>query len=200
MNTQHLTLHGLALKKHAAASLVAAAVDLPENEVATLLEEATRKGRAVAVQGGWMLSPAGRMILDGQYARVYAEVRENPAFMQAHERFERINTELKQLITDWQTLEVGGQKVRNDHSNREHDAKIIDRLADLHERFMPVLKVLTQHVPRLAVHGRKLEQALDRVDAGAIEWVSDAKTESYHTVWFEMHEDLLRILGRTREE
>jgi hypothetical protein len=200
MNTQHLALHGLALKKHAAAPSVAAAVDLPETEVTTLLEEATRKGRAVAVQGGWMLSPAGRMILDGQYARVYAEVRANPAFMQAYERFERINTELKQLITDWQTLELGGQKVRNDHSNREYDEKIIDRLADLHERFAPVLRVLTNHVSRLAVHARKLEHALDRVDAGAIEWVSDAKLESYHTVWFEMHEDLLRILGRAREE
>jgi len=24
--------------------------------------------------------------------------------------------------------------------------------------------------------------------------------DSYHTVWFELHEDLLRILGREREE
>lgn len=200
MNTLHLALHGLALKKHAEAPVVAAMVDLPAAEVTSLLEAATRTGRAVAVQGGWMLSPAGRMILEGQYTRVYADVRANPAFVQACERFERINAELKQLITDWQTLDVGGQKVRNDHSNREHDARIIDRLADLHERFSPILKVMANHLPRLAVHARKLEHALDRVDAGAIEWVSDAKIESYHTVWFEMHEDLLRILGRVREE
>ena len=32
------------------------------------------------------------------------------------------------------------------------------------------------------------------------EWVSDARLPSYHTLWFELHEDLLRILGRRRAE
>ena len=32
---------------------------------------------------------------------------------------------------------------------------------------------------------------------GLGEW---AKIDSYHTVWFELHEDLLRMLGREREE
>lgn len=200
MNTQHLALHGLALKKHAAAPLVAAAVDLPETEVTALLEEATRKGRAVAVQGGWMLSPAGRMILDGQYTRVYAEVRANPAFMQAYERFERINTELKQLITDWQTISVGGQRVPNDHSNKAHDSGIIDRLGALHERAEVVLKALGDGLKRLSIYATKLLTALEKAEDGEIEWVSGAKIESYHTVWFELHEDLLRILGRERDE
>jgi hypothetical protein len=30
--------------------------------------------------------------------------------------------------------------------------------------------------------------------------VSDARTPSYHTVWFELHEDLLRVLDRERDE
>jgi hypothetical protein len=34
----------------------------------------------------------------------------------------------------------------------------------------------------------------------AIEWISDAKIESYHTLWFELHEDLLRLMRREREE
>ena len=42
--------------------------------------------------------------------------------------------------------------------------------------------------------------ALERAEDGAVEWVSDAKIASYHTVWFELHEDLLRMLGREREE
>ncbi len=42
--------------------------------------------------------------------------------------------------------------------------------------------------------------ALERAEGGAIEWVSDARILSYHTVWFELHEDLLRILGRQRSE
>ena len=35
---------------------------------------------------------------------------------------------------------------------------------------------------------------------GEIDWVSGVRIDSYHTVWFELHEDLLRMLGRTRQE
>ena len=42
--------------------------------------------------------------------------------------------------------------------------------------------------------------ALERAEDGAIEWVSDAKIESYHTLWFALHEDLLCMLGRARQE
>jgi hypothetical protein len=30
--------------------------------------------------------------------------------------------------------------------------------------------------------------------------VSSPKIESYHTLWFELHEDLLRLLGKRRSE
>ena len=46
----------------------------------------------------------------------------------------------------------------------------------------------------------KLGTALEKAEDGAIEWVSDAKIESYHTLWFELHEDLLRLMRREREE
>jgi hypothetical protein len=55
-------------------------------------------------------------------------------------------------------------------------------------------------LPRLGIYARKLQAALEHAEDGAIEWVSDARIESYHTVWFEMHEDLLRVLGRERQE
>lgn len=199
MNELHLALHGLAIKKHAGPAAIAGAVGLNELRVAELLQQATATGRSVEAQGGYMLSPAGRMILDGLYSKVYANEREDQAVLQAYARFERINTELKHLITDWQMVDVGAQKVRNDHANQDYDARVLDRLGDLHERTTPILTAMSQRVPRLGIYQRKLENALERAEAGATQWVSDAKLESYHTVWFEMHEDLLRILGRERE-
>lgn len=199
MNELHLALHGLAIKKHAGPAAIAGVVGLNELRVAELLQQATASGRSVEAQGGYMLSPAGRMILDGLYSKVYANEREDQAVLQAYARFERINTELKHLITDWQMVDVGAQKVRNDHANQDYDARVLDRLGDLHERFTPILTAMSQRVPRLGIYQRKLENALERAEAGATQWVSDAKLESYHTVWFEMHEDLLRILGRERE-
>jgi hypothetical protein len=200
MNDLHLALHGLAIKKHAGPAAIAGLVGLSEGRVAELLTQATATGRSVEVQGAYMLSPAGRMILDGHYARIYDSARHDAGFAAAYDKFERINSELKQLITDWQTVDVGGQRVRNDHANKDYDARILDRLGDLHERYQPVLKQLAQRVPRLAVYGTKLQHALEQAEDGAVQWVADAKLESYHTVWFEMHEDLLRILGRQREE
>ena len=53
---------------------------------------------------------------------------------------------------------------------------------------------------RLAVYKQRLDDADDRVLAGEHDWVRGARIDSYHTVWFELHEDLLRMLGREREE
>ncbi len=52
----------------------------------------------------------------------------------------------------------------------------------------------------MAIYREKLEAALEKAEKGAIAWVSDAKIESYHTVWFELHEDLLRLMRRERSE
>ena len=140
------------------------------------------------------------MILLGEYSRFYGDLRADSRFTGAYERFEIINTDLKQLITEWQTVEIAGKRVPNDHANAEYDDKLIGRLGDLHERFEPILTSMTSISPRLGCYADKLGNALERAEDGALEWVSDAKIESYHTVWFEMHEDLLRLLGRLREE
>lgn len=200
MNDAHLTLHGLAIKKHAAADSIAGAVGLACERVAELLEDAAGSGRAVKAEGRYLLSPVGRMILDGQYSRLYAGIRADPDVVAAYERFERINKDLKQLVTDWQTIELAGGRVRNDHADKAYDARIIERLGDLHERFEPILNELRLRLERFGIYRRKLEHALAQAEDGKREWVSDAKLDSYHTVWFEMHEDLLRILGRMRDE
>ena len=46
----------------------------------------------------------------------------------------------------------------------------------------------------------RLDAAYDNVLAGDLDYLSGARVDSYHTVWFELHEDLLRMLGRAREE
>ena len=200
MNEMHLALHGVAIKKHAPAAAVAGVVGLAVDRAAALLAQAATSGRLVEAQGGYALTPAGRMILDNQYSRFCDALRADADFVAAYERFERVNVELKKTITDWQTMDVGGQRVRNDHANKDYDGEVLDALGEVHERFEPVLAQLAKALPRLEVSGQKLEAALERAEAGAIEWVSDAKIESYHTVWFELHEDLLRVLGRQREE
>ena len=43
----------------------------------------------------------------------------------------------------------------------------------------------------MQIYRDKLTKALEKAEDGAIDWVSDARIESYHTQWFELHEDLI---------
>ena len=200
MNDVHLVLHGLAVKKNGSAEAVAGLIGLAPERVSAVLNELVSRGRVTELQGRFMLSPASRMALEAEYSRYYGELRSNAEFVAAYESFERINGQLKVLISEWQTIEVAGEMIANDHTNAEHDQKIIDRLGELHERADVVLGRLGRHLLRLQVYRDKLLQALERSEDGEIEWVSGARIESYHTVWFELHEDLLRLIGRERVE
>jgi hypothetical protein len=51
-------------------------------------------------------------------------------------------------------------------------------------------------------YGDRFAEALARVRAGEVEWFTRPLIDSYHTVWFELHENLLATLGieRVREQ
>jgi hypothetical protein len=200
MNLNHLVRHGLAIKKHAAPEAIADILGLDVNEVRKTLDHLVEGGRAINAQGRYALTSVARMTLDSEYSRLYGDLRVNADFKAGYENFERLNGALKALITHWQTLEIGGERLPNDHSNRDYDAKIIDQLGKLHEQVEGVITKLALGLPRMRIYGDKLLIALEKAEDGDIAWVSDAKIESYHTLWFELHEDVLRLMGREREE
>jgi hypothetical protein len=195
-----LTIHGLAVKKAGSPEAVASVLGLAEPEVAAALESATVDGRVMGAKGTFMVTPAGRAWLDQRYPEVYAGLRADQAADEAYARFERINRQLLALMTDWQMVPAGGERVPNDHSDADYDHDIVDKLGALHERAHRPLEQFAALEPRLDQYLKRLEGAYDKVLAGDHDWVSGARIDSYHTVWFELHEDLLRMLGREREE
>ena len=196
----HLVLHGLAIKKLASPEDVAAAVAVDPDVVRTVLEASSTSGRVTEIGGRYALLPAARIMLKGEYSRHYASLRTSEDFVGAYDRFERINEDLKTLITQWQVREVAGAQIPNDHSDTAYDERIVDRLGALHERFEPILQAMTRELPRLASYLPRFDHALERAELGETAWVSDVKIDSYHTVWFELHEDLLLLVGRARVE
>jgi hypothetical protein len=200
VNETHLVLHGLAIKKHATPEAVAGILGLDVSVVRTTLDKLVEAKRVVEAQGKYLLAPAARMALDTEYTPLYEDVRANSAFASGYEEFERLNATLKQLITEWQTVDVRGHRVPNNHSNKDYDEKLIDRLGNLHERAELALDRLASVLPRFSIYRNKLSAALEKAEDGEITWVSDAKIESYHTLWFELHEDLLRLMRRERDE
>jgi hypothetical protein len=200
VNETHLVLHGLAIKKHATPEAVAGVLGLDVNVVRATLGKLVEAKRVVEAQGKYLLAPAARMALDMEYTPLYEDVRANSAFASGYEEFERLNNTLKQLITEWQTVDVRGHRVPNDHGNKDYDDRLIDRLGNLHERAELALDRLASALPRFSIYRDKLGAALEKAEDGEIAWVSDAKIESYHTLWFELHEDLLRLMRRERDE
>ena len=195
-----LALHGLAVKKAGTSEAVADLLGADPAEVGTALDGHVAEGRAMGARGKFMVTPAGRGWLEERYPETFAAQRGSDNAGAAYERFERVNRELLALFTDWQTVPAGGERLPNDHSDAEYDGRIVDRLGDLHERAEKVLGRLADLEPRLSRYVERLDGAYDKVLAGETDFISGVRVDSYHTVWFELHEDLLRMLGRTREE
>ena len=82
-------------------------------------------------------------------------------------------------------------------SDPAYDARVLDRFAALHERAVPVCADLEAALPRFGRYRVRLTDALERARGGEVACVADT-TDSYHTVWAELHEDLLATLGIPR--
>jgi hypothetical protein len=196
-----LVLHGLRLKGTAEAASVAAAVGLPAVQVARLLDGLAAEGLVARTDGlltGWSLTRAGRAEhsralraeLDGLAAR--------PTVEAAYRRFLDLNPGVLDACSRWQVRESGGRPVRNDHADAAHDARVVADLADLQRRADPLCDDLGAALARYQAYGPQLRHAVDRVEAGEGDWFAKPLMPSYHTVWFELHEDLLTTLGLER--
>lgn len=75
-----------------------------------------------------------------------------------------------------------------------------DRLDDIDESIAPLLKRLSEDVPRLAGYRARLTTALELLDEGDNTWLASPLVDSYHTVWMHLHQELLLTIGMSRAE
>jgi pyruvate,orthophosphate dikinase len=50
------------------------------------------------------------------------------------------------------------------------------------------------------LYRQRLLRAAERVADGDTNYLASPRIDSFHNVWFELHEDLIRLAGRTRED
>ena len=140
------------------------------------------------------LSPEGRGRLEVLLADERSHV-DTAAVLAAYGEFRSVNAEFKALVTDWQLKD--GQP--NTHEDTGYDAAVLARLDDIHRRATPTIAAVATQLPRLSRYSVKLQTALDNIHAGETMWLARPLIDSYHTVWFELHEELILATGRTRE-
>ena len=196
-----LVLHGLRLKGFADAAAIAEAAGVDEADAKPQLDGLVVEELATYREGrisGFALTPTGR----AEHARlVEAELEasgQREPIRAAYQRFLGINQDLLGICTAWQLREVDGESVINDHTDPAHDAEVIGQLADLHAKVSPICDDLAVALQRFAAYGPRLADALAKVQAGDTDWFTKPMIASYHTVWFELHEDLLATLGIER--
>lgn len=119
------------------------------------------------------------------------------ALAACYQNFDDHNTELKSIITDWQLIDG---TTPNDHTDSAYDLRVIARLSDLHERFSPLVTRVAQIASRLSPYEDRFNDAIVKVNEGDTTFVARPIVDSYHTVWFEFHEELIGLLGLSRAE
>lgn len=113
--------------------------------------------------------------------------------------FVQLDGTMKDIVTAWQLKQVDGEQVLNDHADPAYDEAVLARLASLHEEASAWIVPAVEQLPRLASYRRRLDAAA-AAGAGDGAYVASPRVDSYHGVWFELYEDLIRLSGRTREE
>jgi len=198
-----LVLHALRLKGTVDAATVASAADVPAGEVAAQLEKLAADGLATESTGalaGWSLTAAGRAEHRREVRREVDTAGARATVSGAYERFRALNAGVLDACSRWQVRTVGGQMVRNDHRDQNYDAGVVADLARLGEQAAPLVDDLGGALARYEAYGPKLEEAVRRVEAGEGDWFAKPVMPSFHTVWFELHEDLLTTLGLERSD
>ncbi|MGH9183533.1 MAG: transcriptional regulator [Acidimicrobiales bacterium] len=196
-----LLLHVLRLRGTADAGSVASAAGMAPADAGTGLDDLHTAGlvqRRAGSQSEWSLTALGRKHHAALVAEELDACRCRPALEAVYRRFRQINPELLGACTAWQLRDVDGAQVVNDHADAAHDATVVARLRSVHERVRPLAGELGQRLDRFRPYLPRLQAALDRVVAGDGEWFTRPTLDSYHTVWFELHEDLLVTLGLDR--
>jgi hypothetical protein len=147
--------------------------------------------------GGWGITEAGRAADARGIAEELEAAGARNAVQDAFDLFGELNPELLDLCTAWQLRSDGGALRINDHKDRAYDARVLSRLAVLDRRAEVVCGRLSAALERFRPYRSRLADALAQVQAGQLDYVAE-QFDSYHTVWFQLHEDLLSTLGMPR--
>jgi len=197
--TVETVVRALTVKGIADPTGVATVLRAPEKEVAPVLEEAASAGLLKNAGGMFSLTPEGKEHGTALVAADRERWGEADAAA-ALDAFVPFDQKMKAVVTAWQMREVNGEQVINDHSDAAYDAAVLAEVADLHAGVGPWLGGLAGNLPWLGGYAARLDEAARRVAGGDARYIASPRVDSYHSIWFELHEDLILLAGRTREE
>jgi pyruvate, orthophosphate dikinase len=192
-------LRAIAMKGLAPAQGIADAVISTPDEVQPVLDQLVADGLATTTAGAY------RPTEDGTSRAADLRAAEQAAWgidsaAAALDAFVALDNRMKETVTAWQLRDDAEGQVVNDHADAAYDGRVLDRLAAIHADTVTWLTPLEAGFQRLAAYRERLGRANDQAQAGDQRYVASPRVDSYHGIWFELHEDLIQLAGRTRED
>ncbi len=179
------------------ASLADALLSSPE-QVQPLVDQLVADGLATTVAGAYRLTESGKARAE-QLLAADREAWGEDAADAALDDFLALDHRMKDTVTAWQLRPTDGDAVINDHGDPTYDRGVLARLAALHDDAAAWLAPLAAACGRLEGYEVRLARAIGHALDGDDRYVASPRVDSYHGIWFELHEDLIGLAGRTRE-
>lgn len=196
-----LVLHALRIKGVANIESICLFSGLTAAKAEGCIKELEAQGlvrvRAGAVSG-WSLTPMGRDRDKELIAHELEAIGERPSVEECYEAFCSLNSAFLATCTAWQIRGDGADRLINDHCDSEYDQAVLSSLDQIGAELLVLLDDLTSVLSRFAPYRERLRHGLNRVASGEFDWFTGPLIDSVHTVWFELHEDLLSTLDIPR--
>jgi pyruvate,orthophosphate dikinase len=192
-------LRVLAVKGYATPEGLGTALLISPEDASAVLDRLVADGLAEIAAGSFRLTADGKAIASERIAED-AERWGLPRAEAALDAFLALDHRMKTTVTAWQMREVNGQQAFNDHSDAAYDATVLADLAALHAEALAWLGAQEAAPARLTAYRERLERANAAAQAGDQRYVASPRVDSYHSVWFELHEDLIQLAGRNRAD
>jgi pyruvate,orthophosphate dikinase len=111
-----------------------------------------------------------------------------------------LDRRMKETVTAWQMRDIDGLQTLNDHADPAYDARVLAELAVLNGDAARWLSPLVASLARLGIYAARLDRAAHLAADGDQRYVASPRVDSFHSVWFELHEDLILLSGRSRAD
>jgi pyruvate,orthophosphate dikinase len=189
-------MRALALLGFATIERVAATVAASPEAVNKIIETLPQAHIGKAPRG-LHVTAEGRVWLLGQLKAERDRI-DRGAAEKLYQEFMGLDTRFKQLVTDWQIKTIDGKRVPNDHADASYDAAIRAELAEFHQATAALLPDIVALRSRLRPFATRFARAANAIAAGDGTMIASPLKDSYHTIWFELHEELIHLAGRDR--
>src|SRR3954451_5597711 len=192
--TDEDVLGWLHIKTISAVDTLASSLLTTEDVLQPVVDRLTEEGLLGRAAGSLLLTEAGTARAEG-LGRAHREGWGEAAAAAGLDDFLPLDQRMKTTVTAWQMRDVDparpdGEQAINDHSDDEYDASVLASLTQLREETAAWLSSLGSAVRRFPQSVARFERAMAAVRAGDHRFVASPRVDSYHSVWFELHEDL----------